>query len=172
MKIYLIGLPGCGKTTLAKQLAQQLRIPFIDLDAEIEKYVGQSVRIIFKQYGESFFRKQEAETLRQLSESNREFVMATGGGAPVFHNNMNYMNTTGITIFLDVATREITTRILNSNKEERPLLATLAPDELKDKIEFLRSQRVQFYSQAHHTLSGTFHANDLLAIVQALKREP
>jgi len=167
MKIYLIGLPGCGKSTLGKQLARQLNVDFIDLDQEIEKSIGLPVRGIFKKYGESFFRKQESETLRTVSDAQFDFVMATGGGAPVFHDNMKFMNATGKTIFLDVPTREITNRILQSNKEERPLLASLAPDELKDKIEFLRSQRIVFYSQAQTTLTGIVQLPDLIAVIKS-----
>jgi|JI10StandDraft_1071094.scaffolds.fasta_scaffold01539_15 shikimate kinase len=166
MKIFLIGLPGCGKSTVGKQLARHLNVSFIDLDQEIEKSVGLPVREIFKKYGESFFRKQESETLGTLSETETDFVMATGGGAPVFHDNMKFMNATGKTVFLDVPTREITNRILQSNKEERPLLASLAPDELKDKIEFLRSQRISFYSQAQVTLTGVVVLSDLTAAIK------
>jgi shikimate kinase len=167
MKIYLIGLPGCGKSTLGKQLARQLGSAFIDLDQEIEKLIGLPVREIFKKYGESFFRKQESETLRTISETHADFVMATGGGTPVFHDNMKFMNATGQTVFLDVPTREITNRIMQSNKEERPLLASLAPDELKDKIEFLRSQRITFYSQAQTTLTGIVQVPDLIAAIDS-----
>ncbi|MBX2914189.1 MAG: AAA family ATPase [Cyclobacteriaceae bacterium] len=165
MKIYLIGLPGCGKSTLGKQLARQLTVDFIDLDHKIEKLVGLPVREIFKKYGESFFRKQESETLRTVSDSQLDFVMATGGGAPIFHDNMKFMNDTGQTVFLDVPTREITNRILQSNKEERPLLASLAPDELKDKIEFLRSQRIHFYNQAQIVLTGNVQLLELINAV-------
>lgn len=166
MKIFLIGLPGCGKSTLGKQLARHLNVSFIDLDQEIEKLVGLPVRAIFKKYGESFFRKQESETLRTVSDSQLDFIMATGGGAPIFHDNMKFMNASGQTVFLDVPTREITSRILQSNKEERPLLASLAPDELKDKIEFLRLQRITFYSQAQTTLTGIVQLHDLIAAIK------
>ncbi|HNR74899.1 MAG: shikimate kinase [Bacteroidetes bacterium OLB12] len=167
MKIYLIGLPGCGKSTLGKQLARHLGIKFIDLDQEIEKIVSVPVRDIFKKYGESFFRKQESEILREMSDAHMDFVMATGGGAPVFFDNMKFMNATGQTIFLDVPAREITNRISQSSKEERPLLASLAPDELKDKIEFLRSQRITFYSQAHITLTGIVQLSELISALKS-----
>ena len=93
--------------------------------------------------------------------------MATGGGAPVFFNNMKTMNRHGRTFFLDVPTRDITNRILNSNKEERPLFASLAPDELKDKIEFLRSHRIPFYNQAHTTLTGVIQLADLIEAIKS-----
>ena len=148
MKIFLIGLPGCGKSTLGKQLAENLKIPFVDLDVEIEKSVGNTIKDIFKKYGESFFRKEESEQLHRFSEGYDDFVMATGGGVPVFFDNMKFMNQHGCTIFLDVPAREIAQRILKTKLDERPLLGSTHPDELKDQIEFLRSQRISFYQQA------------------------
>ncbi len=167
MKIYLIGLPGCGKTTLGRQLAQHLNVPFIDLDAEIEKSERMSIKEIFKFRGENTFRKVEALLLKRMTDENDQFIMATGGGAPVFFDNMQVMNQLGQTVFLDVPAREIVNRIEKSNKGERPLLARLAPDELKDQIEFLRSQRINFYNQATHRISAeTIELEDLLIKLQ------
>lgn len=163
MKIFLIGLPGCGKSTLGRQLANQLSSVFFDLDHEIESQVGLTVQQIFKQYGESFFRKQESETLRSLTETHTTFILATGGGAPVFHDNMKFMNSNGITIFLDVPVQEIVNRISKSSKNDRPLLASLSPTELSDKVELLRTQRMEFYDQAKIKLQGVVQLNDLVA---------
>jgi shikimate kinase len=168
MKIFLIGLPGCGKSTLGKQLAEKLTITFFDLDAEIEKSIGLPVKAIFKRYGESFFRKEESESLQRLSEGPASFVMATGGGTPVFFDNMNYMNKKGVTIFLDVPATEIANRILKTALEERPLFAGVHPEELKDQIEFLRSQRIPFYRQAQVTLTGEMIPLD--EIVKAINK--
>lgn len=168
MKIYLVGLPSCGKSTLGKQLSRRLNIPFIDLDMAIEQREGKAVKDIFKQMGEDYFRKVESDTLKKVSEGLPEFIIATGGGAPVFFDNMAFMNKLGQTIFLDVPAREITNRILKSNKEERPLLARLAPDELKDQIEFLRSQRIKFYNMAMHKIStDVIRVEDVLIKLQA-----
>ena len=167
MKIYLVGLPGCGKSTLGKQLSKRLNIPFVDLDMAIEQREGIAVKDIFKQKGEDYFRKVESDTLKKVSEGLPEFIIATGGGAPVFFDNMEYMNRLGQTVFLDVPAREITNRILKSNKEERPLLARLAPDELKDQIEFLRSQRINFYNLAMHKISAdVIRVEDVLIKLQ------
>ncbi len=154
MKIFLIGLPGCGKSTLGKQLSRKLNIPFIDLDVEIERSMDLPIKDIFKKFGEPSFRKTETAMLKNISVQREEFVMATGGGAPIFFDNMIFMNNQGRTIFMDVPAREIADRISRSNLEERPLLARLAPDELKDQIEFLRSQRINFYNQASLRVEG------------------
>jgi shikimate kinase len=169
MKIFLIGLPGCGKSTLGKKLSDILHLPFIDLDKMIERHEGMAVKEIFKLRGEEFFRKTESELLYQLTSSEPKFVMATGGGAPVFHGNMKFMNEQGITIFLDVPAREIANRIQKTNTEERPLLARLAPDELKDQIEFLRSQRISIYNQSQHKISGSvISVNEILPFLKDL----
>lgn len=170
MKIFLIGLPGCGKSTLGKQLAEVMKVPFVDLDSEIEKTIGIPIKSIFKKYSEPFFRKEESEQLHKLSVTRADFVMATGGGAPVFLDNMKFMNQHGRSIFLDVPPREIAQRILATKLDERPLLANTHPEELKDQIEFLRSQRISFYQQAHIRLTkDTIQISDVLS---ALKENP
>lgn len=167
MKIFLIGLPGSGKSTLGKQLALELKLPFVDLDAEIEKSLDTSVKEIFKKNGEDFFRKKESAMLHHFCEVITDFVMATGGGVPVFFDNMAFMNQHGHTVFLDVPPREIAERVLKTQVENRPLLRTTHPDELKDQIEFLRSQRIPFYQQAQTCLKGQdIQVSDLVTSVR------
>ena len=154
MKIFLIGLPGSGKTTIAKELANKLPLPYMDLDQEIEKAEQQTIPEIFKNKKETYFRKVESQLLKAWCASDFSFVMATGGGAPCFFDNMKKMNESGITIFLDVPTMEIAKRIVASKGEERPLLKASGIDGLKDQIEFLRSQRIGFYKQAQMIFVG------------------
>jgi shikimate kinase len=154
MKIFLIGLPGSGKTTLGKQVASHLSIPFVDLDAAIEKAEQRTIPEIFKQSGENYFRKIESDLLKKWAESTTDFLMATGGGAPCFFDNVEVMNRAGITFFLDVPAMEIAQRISASNKQDRPLFNSMDFDVLKDQIETLRSRRISFYKQAQQTLSG------------------
>jgi len=154
MKIFLIGLPGSGKTTLGKQAAHQLSIPFVDLDAAIEKAEQRSIPEIFKQSGENYFRKIESDLLKKWAESTTDFLMATGGGAPCFFENAEVMNRAGITFFLDVPAMEIAQRISAANKQDRPLFNSMDFDVLKDQIETLRSRRISFYKQAQYSLVG------------------
>jgi shikimate kinase len=153
-KIFLIGLPGSGKTTLGKQLAAVLKLQFVDLDRAIEKSAGMTVEEIFKASGEKGFRQLEADELTTQCDCVDSFVMATGGGAPCFHDNLSLMKKEGLVIFLDVPPKTISERISSKNGN-RPLLKHETPDSMKDRIEFLRSQRISFYKQAHVTVSGS-----------------
>ncbi len=148
MKIYLIGLPGSGKTTLGKRVASELNIPFIDLDHEVEKVEGNSVKEIFKTKGQDHFREAESRALKKLADSNFHFVLATGGGAPCFFNNMEIMNESGATIFLDVPLSEILGRLSKTDLNTRPLFSGLNADMVKAELLKLRTERLPFYSKA------------------------
>jgi shikimate kinase len=154
MKIFLIGMPGSGKTTTGKLLAEMLELTFVDLDMEIEKLEGQKINQIFEKRKENYFREVESTTLKKFCSSSESFVMSTGGGAPCFHNNIVEMNNSGRTVFLDVPAKEIAYRLEKTNLTERPLFSKLSLEQLKDKIEFLRSQRVGFYKQAQFIFEG------------------
>jgi shikimate kinase len=154
MKIFLIGMPGSGKTTTGKLLAEKLKLTFVDLDMEIEKSEGQSINQIFEKRKENYFREVESRMLKKFCSSSESFVMSTGGGAPCFFDNMKQMNDSGKTIFLDVPAKEIADRLEKTNLTERPLFSKLSLEQLKDKIEFLRSQRISFYKMAEYIFEG------------------
>ncbi|MBS1491158.1 MAG: shikimate kinase [Bacteroidetes bacterium] len=153
MKIFLIGLPGSGKTTLGKKLSEKLSLPLVDLDAVLEKTEGKTIQQLFAEKQEAYFRECESATLKKYSTSNLDFVMATGGGAPAFFNNMDWMNQAGITVFLDVPVADILQRLQPADLMSRPLFAGLTPDQRKDKIESLRLQRLPFYEKARYRFS-------------------
>lgn len=168
MKVFLLGMPGSGKTTLGRQLATELGVSFVDLDAAIEKEVGKSVQEIFREQGELAFRKLESATLYQWCNQKDDFVMATGGGAPCYEDNIVVINRSGLSIFLDVPSKIITERILKTNLASRPLFANIHPENLKDNIEFLRSQRISFYRQAHLRID---HEVSTTAVVKLIRKE-
>jgi shikimate kinase len=154
MKVFLLGLPGSGKTTLGKKLANALQLPFVDLDKEIEKAEGKPISEIFDEKKEDYFRLLESTTLKRWCARPDDFVMATGGGAPCFFDNIDVINRSGKSIFLDVPASEIVKRMSRAGVEKRPLLAKQGIDGLKDHIEFMRSNRIGFYKKASFTLSG------------------
>lgn len=144
--IYLIGFMASGKTTLGRQLAEQLDYRFVDLDEEIEIKHGLAVQGIFEKYGESRFRNWEREALQEVM-LRKGCVVSTGGGAPCFFSNMKQMNHSGVTIYLQVSVDEIFRR-LSGMQMHRPLLRGLQGDDLKKFISVQIGKREPFYLQA------------------------
>ena len=138
-KIFLVGLPGAGKTTLGIELARHLGIPFVDLDAEIEKQAKQSIRSIFSAKGEAHFRQLEKLSLNNVIKELSTFVMATGGGTPCFFDNMKVMNSEGTTVFINTPIDVIKKRLQQDTV--RPIMQT-------NTLEDLLEERVSWYLQA------------------------
>lgn len=145
-KIILIGLPGSGKSTLGKVLAEALSLEFIDLDTEIEKEAGTTIEQIFKHAGEDAFRKIEASCLRRLLASKDGMVLATGGGTPCVHKNLYFMNLFGLTIYLKLEFEELAERLRGDN--HRPLLQGLDMENMPVALERRFGYRIPFYQKA------------------------
>jgi shikimate kinase len=150
MKIFLIGMPGAGKSTLGKTLAENLMMVFFDLDKEIEKREGLPVQEIFHEKGEAYFREAEQEILRDITKQHHSFIMATGGGAPCFHQSMDFMLTEGKVLFLDISLPTLFARVQNST--DRPLLALQSNDAVMERLRKLREERLAIYQRANYTL--------------------
>lgn len=153
MKIFLIGLMGSGKSFLGKKISQSVNLPFIDLDKEIEKQEGLSVNKIFSTKGQEYFRTVEAATLRKCSEA-KEFVMATGGGAPCFHDNMAFIKQNGTSVFLDTPIEEILKRLNKNQKDKRPLLEDVSDNKIGETLEAMLNKRLPIYDQADFIVNG------------------
>ena len=155
VRIFLTGYMGAGKTTLGKALARKLNIPFIDLDWYIEERFHKTVGELFTERGETGFRELERKMLHEVSEFEN-VVISTGGGAPCFFDNMEFMNRAGKTVFLDVHP-DILFHRLRVAKQQRPILQGKQDEELKAFIVQALEKRASFYNQAHYT----FNADDL-----------
>ena len=142
--IFLLGMPGCGKSTLGRVLATALNYEFIDLDAQIEVNEERTIRDSFAQEGEAAFREIEARTLRQVAAQPR-CVIATGGGTPCFHDNLKIIRAQGISLFLDTSLASIVARMEASERAVRPLLVQ---EDVKTKLEELYTRRISYYAQA------------------------
>ena len=152
MKIFLLGLMGSGKSFWKKELAAKLKLPAYDLDQLIEAVEEASIPEIFEASGETYFRKTEAKVLRWFGEK-KSFVLATGGGAPCFHDNMKWMNQQGITVWLDEPVSVLAERLKNETAN-RPLLKHLNKNRLQEYLEKQLGERTSFYSQAKIRLKG------------------
>ena len=147
--IYLIGFMGVGKSTIAKQLAKQLKISFLDTDQKIEDQEKKSISNIFKINGEIYFRKLETKLLYQL---NNKQVIACGGGLPLFNNNMEYIKKTGVSIYLKASSNFLFSRLKNE-KKERPLISKFDKQELQQFICNQLSEREIIYRKATYKIN-------------------
>ncbi|RDV10396.1 shikimate kinase [Pontibacter diazotrophicus] len=154
MLIFLIGMMGSGKTTLGRQLAERLGYAFVDLDEYLEKRVGRSIAEVFEQEGQERFRELEREALEAVVLDYDDAVISTGGGAPCFFDNIDFINRHGVSCFLDVPVEEISRRLLASNLQVRPLLAGKSEEEVSSFLAKTLSLRKQFYEQANIQLKG------------------
>ncbi len=154
MKIYLIGYMGSGKTTIGKTVAEKLQWQFLDTDEMIEKRYEMEISDIFRLYGESEFRGAEQEILKELAGVENAVVSA-GGGAPCFFDNMELMNKTGKTFYINLPPNQLAERLLTTNLDTRPLLAKLSKEELEKFIVENLNKREHFYLQAHYSVSGS-----------------
>lgn len=166
-KIFLIGFMGCGKSKLGKSVASKLDLPFLDLDDLVETKNQMTIPEIFAAFGENGFREREKQTLQEAAIANNA-IIATGGGAPCFFDNMEWMNKNGITVFIDSPVKVLADRLINA-RVERPLVKGKSYEELIAFIEAKLLERRPFYSQAKIVLKGLdLSADDL---IEALKEK-
>lgn len=152
MLVFLIGFMGSGKTSTGIKLAKKLELDFIDLDKFIEEKHHKSLALLFSENGESFFRESERQVLHDCFIL-KDTLISCGGGTPCFYDNMNQMNSNGITIYLKLSARSLFHR-LAQDKEKRPLIAGKSDLVLMDYIEKELQSREQFYNQAKITVKG------------------
>jgi shikimate kinase len=146
MRIYLIGYMGSGKSTVGRELAEKLDLQFIDLDNFIEERNFKTIPEIFASVGEEGFRKAEQQALHEVSEFEN-VVVATGGGAPCFFDNMEVIKKTGTSVYLNGTPRILANRLLHS-KTERPLIKGKTKAELISFIDDTLHKRNHWYKQA------------------------
>lgn len=146
-RVFLVGYMGSGKTTSGKQLARMLNVPFIDLDREIEANEGSSIPDIFKNGGEASFRGIEKKALHAVVAAYPAVVCATGGGTPCFYDNMQFMNRSGITVYLQMDVASIVYRLIHAHGE-RPLVAGKTHEELHAFVTRHLEERSEFYHEA------------------------
>ena len=160
--IFLVGLASSGKSTLGKELAQKLGYKFIDLDHLIEQREAKSIPDIFTHNGEGQFRIWEHEALMEVVAAEDTFVMATGGGAPCFHFNMDTMNRHGITVFFDVTPGELAIRLMDAGLEHRPMFKSYDHQDLIQEIREMKEKREVFYNQAQIKIRDNQITTDLI----------
>lgn len=146
--LFLIGMPGAGKSHWGKIIADRWQVPFIDLDEEIEHSEQRTISKIFEADGEPYFRTQEGIVLSRIVDTmQKPFVLSTGGGTPINEANFQLMKEHGIIVYLK-ATPQLLLANLQGETDKRPLLTI---DEKMVKIlQDLLAKREQTYLMADY----------------------
>lgn len=160
--IVLIGMPGCGKTAVGRELSSLLRMVLMDTDHMVEQADGRAIPDIFAQDGEKAFRDKETVAAKRAA-GMRGVIIATGGGMVLREENMAALAETGVIFFRDRALGDI----LGEDLSGRPLLSGD-----KQRLYDLYNQRIHLYRKyAHHTISNTETAVEAARQIAALYRE-
>ena len=160
--IYLVGMPSSGKSTLGKELAKNIGYSFMDMDKLIETREQKTVSEIFSNFGEAHFREIEKKTLRGF-QPDQSMVIATGGGIPCFHDNMDFIKQNGVSVFLNVDVNDLAKRLYKAQGNNRPLLDKTQSEEVViASIKKTFEERLPFYQQADIQVDGEITVSQLL----------
>jgi shikimate kinase len=166
--LVLVGLMGCGKSSIGKRLASRLGLHFIDADEEIERVAHKSISEIFTDHGEAFFRDREAKVIARLL-ANGPQVLATGGGAFITPETRAKIREDGLSIWLRAELPVLMRRV--GKRESRPLLKGGDPEQI---MKNLMVARYPIYAEADLTVESrdTPHDTIVSEIITALARLP
>lgn len=140
--IILCGFMGCGKTTVGKQLAKITDREYVDMDIYIEQKTGKTIKDIFAQQGEAYFRELEHTAALELAQKSN-MIISAGGGTLLFERNVSALSKSGTIVLLDVPLGTIRFRLRNDTK--RPLLQR--PDKNKVMAQ-MYNERLPLYKKA------------------------
>jgi shikimate kinase len=144
---------GCGKSTIAKELSNKIGIPFVDLDEFIEKKVKMTIKKIFAEKGEIYFRKLEHDCFVELLNFTEPIIIGLGGGTPCYANNHELLKREDVlSIYLKASIETLVDR-LSLNKSNRPLIADKNGAEMKEFIATHLFERSFYYNQAQQIIS-------------------
>jgi shikimate kinase len=163
-RIYLIGMPGSGKSTSGKRFAKSMGWGYADLDKLVMIRAQKPISALFEEDGEQKFRELEQFTLHETAESTR-LVVGCGGGTAAWFNNIDWMLAHGMVIWLNIPEHELLKRLQRS-KTARPLFPTREPNDLLQRMRTLYAARKPFFERASLTVSSEM---ELLALVPYLK---
>ena len=168
--IFLVGMPGAGKSTIGRKLSLALDRPFFDLDDFLEEKEGRPIREIFSTQGDTYFRQAETSALREITGQASSSIIATGGGAPCFHGNMDFMNQHGTTIYLRVPVNVLVDRLTGHGREQRPLVAGKSPEQINQFVTETLTTRMQFYEAAQITYQSLNRGRDVDDLCRLISR--
>ena len=146
--IALLGLRGAGKSTIGRRLARRLRVPFVELDRQVEEAAGLSLPELFALHGESYYRRLEREALDRLLADGGPLVLATGGGLPVSPETYARLRAQALTVWLRAAPEDHWNRVVQQG-DRRPMADF---PEAMAELRRLLAAREPLYAQAAATV--------------------
>ncbi len=163
MRVFLIGFMGAGKSYWGQIWASKYGYSFYDLDVLIENVEKKSISSIFEEKGEMYFRKLESDVLKK-TVSCHNCIIACGGGTACFSDNIKWMNSNGVTVFINQNIENIFTNLQQDNVQ-RPLLLNKNSEEQLLFIQQKLEERMPYYKQAQFTLMPNELYEDSLSII-------
>lgn len=149
MNLSLVGMPGCGKSTVGRQLARQLGLVFVDSDTEIEQRIGMPIRSFFEAHGEPAFRAIEQDVIDEFAGRPAQ-VLATGGGAVLSPSNRDALHSRSHVLYLRTTPEELARRLRHD--QHRPLLQV--EDPLQRLRELFRERDPLYRRTAHFVIEA------------------
>lgn len=163
--IFLIGFMGSGKTTMGKKISKSNDIPFIDLDRQFVEHSQMSIADFFDRHGEVKFRELESSLLKTIV-LDKGLIVSTGGGTPCFHDNMEWMNRAGITVYLKLPPKALLKRLSGKEGVQRPLLKGKSDEELLEFISETLARREEYYDKAKLIIDAhKLNANEVMELI-------
>lgn len=156
--IFLVGMPGSGKSALGRRVALKLQTPYLDTDAYLTEITGMNTAQIYEMYGEAAFRDGETRLLQELVSATPG-IISTGGGTALREENRRLMHTHGYVVLID---RPIDDILMDIRAEKRPLLAQKG----REEIERIYEERMPVYRSVADVVldNGNGFQNGLAAL--------
>lgn len=166
--LVMVGLMGCGKSSVGRRLGDALGLKFVDADTEIEIAAGKSIAEIFEDHGEPYFRDGERRVIARLLNAGPQ-VLATGGGAFMSEETRANITAAGVSIWLKAELHVLMRRVMR--RENRPLLRTGDPEA---RMRDLMALRYPIYGEADLTIESREVAHDEIVsnIIKGLLKGP
>ena len=169
MIVVLLGYMGSGKSTVGQILAEKLGTNFLDLDDYIEQKQKATISEIFNSKGEIFFRKVEAEAVKQLCNDSDSLVLALGGGTPCYSDTMQFLvnHPNVVTVVLNISIKNLSERLIHE-KAKRPLIANLKNEDIPEFIAKHLFERSFYYNQAEIGIqTDTLSVAEIVGTIQS-----
>lgn len=170
MRLYLIGYMGTGKSTIGRKVAKRCELPFLDTDKMVEEAEGATIADIVTYAGEEYFRRAERAALER-SGAEPAAIISTGGGLPVWGDNMEWIAEAGYSVYLMRAPEQIITRLSPYGRAKRPMIRGKSDEELLAFMHSHLREREPVYMRATTTIDCSKYSDEeivemIVAMVQ------